>query len=158
MIPTTPPDPPRGGRHALPRLVVEVTGDHLRTVVCPYGEVDIATAELLAGYGMQALAQRPSRLVVDMSAVTFFSAAGLRVLAHMQQAAEAEAVDFRLRAPSSIVRLVLSAARHRLRFPLEEDSTGPSEAANATPAVNGTPGLADASGHGARRSPRHKLY
>lgn len=155
MIPTAPPDPPPPdppprGRHALPRLVVEVTGDHLRTVVHPYGEVDIATAELLTVYGMRALAQRPLTLVVDMSAVTFFSAAGLRVLAQIQQAAEAEAMDFRLRAPSSIVRLVLSAARHRLQVPLEEEQPGPS--------VSVTPGLADVSAPATNRSPRHKHF
>lgn len=140
MIPFPPPEPPRSGRHALPRLAVEVTGDHLLTVIRPSGEVDLETAELFAAHGMRALAGRPRRLVVNLSETTFFSVAGLRVLDQLRRAAEADAVDFQVRAPSAIVRIVLDAASHRLQF-LVEGKGGETRDGSAA----ATPGFDDAS-------------
>ena len=148
MIPSPPPEPSHRGRHALPRLAVEVTGDHLLTVIRPSGEVDLETAELFAAHGTRALAGRPRRLVVNLSEATFFSVAGLRVLDRLRRAAEADAVDFQVRAPSAIVRIVLDAASHRLQFPVEEDGGGNAAA---------THGFDDASAPDVTRPPRHRL-
>ncbi|HEY2203059.1 MAG TPA: STAS domain-containing protein [Pseudonocardia sp.] len=44
------------------------------------GEVDVATAPWLRSQLHAALGHRPAHLIVDMCGITFFSAAGLRVL------------------------------------------------------------------------------
>jgi len=49
------------------------------------GEIDVNTAPILDTAICEALADRPSALVLDLSSVQFFSAAGLRVLSHSKE-------------------------------------------------------------------------
>jgi anti-sigma B factor antagonist len=51
------------------------------------GEVDSATAPMLCEQLCQAIRERPRHLVVDLAAVTFFSAAGVGAL-HTARAAQ----------------------------------------------------------------------
>jgi anti-sigma B factor antagonist len=124
---------PRGPRTGdAPPLWLRVGGDRRLAVIEAGGEMDIATIDLLAECAHEVLRHRPLRLIVDLSEITFFSVAGLRTLIRIRQAAMADAVDFRLRSPSRMVRYVL-----RVAFPLEhfrlED-----EAAPVAPASPGT--------------------
>src|SRR5690348_15349555 len=48
------------------------------------GEIDVKTAPILDTAVREALADRPPALVLDLSRVQFFSAAGLRVLAQTE--------------------------------------------------------------------------
>jgi anti-anti-sigma factor len=93
-----------------PLLSVLTRGDRRSIVVEACGEVDIGTADLLSGCAVRALRHHPLRLTLDLSGVTFFSAAGLRALIHIGRAAGAEVTDFRLRAPSHSVLYVLDLA------------------------------------------------
>lgn len=52
-----------------------------RTVLCTVtGEVDLATAPVLLEQLQKAMSDGPRYLIVDLSAVTFFGAAGVRLL------------------------------------------------------------------------------
>ena len=70
------------------------------------GEVDLATAETFAHAVRAALASRPARLIVDMSAVDFFGIAGYHAVAEIAVEVEAFDCGFELRAPSAAVRRV----------------------------------------------------
>lgn len=70
------------------------------------GEVDLATAETFAQAVRRALAARPARLIVDMSAVDFFGIAGYHAVAAIAGEVEAFDCGFELRAPSAAVRRV----------------------------------------------------
>jgi anti-anti-sigma factor len=70
------------------------------------GEVDVATAESFAQAVRAALASRPARLIVDMSAVEFFGIAGYHAVAEIAGEVEASDCGFELRAPSPAVRRV----------------------------------------------------
>ncbi|HEY3870693.1 MAG TPA: STAS domain-containing protein [Actinocrinis sp.] len=87
------------------------------------GQVDVNTSELLTGCGALALARRPHRVSVDLSDVTFFSAAGIHALLDLQRAAAAATADFRLRAPSLPVLLALSAAGVASAFRMDTSKT-----------------------------------
>ncbi|HEY3868224.1 MAG TPA: STAS domain-containing protein [Actinocrinis sp.] len=91
-------------------MSVRTAGDRRSIVIEACGEVDIGTAGLLTACALRALRCHPLRLTVDLSGVTFFSAAGLRALIHIGTAADTEATDFRLRAPSHSVTYVLDLA------------------------------------------------
>lgn len=97
----TQPDPP--GLH------VEVIRDRHQHVTTVYvnGYVDLATADLLSAAADLALRSSPLRVLVDLSEVSFFSAAGLTVLLSLRERAERAAVDLVLRAPSPAVLNVL---------------------------------------------------
>lgn len=70
------------------------------------GDVDLATAEHLAQAVRAALATRPARLIIDMSAVDFFGIAGYHAVAEIAGEVEAFGCGFELRAPSPAVRRV----------------------------------------------------
>lgn len=70
------------------------------------GEVDLATAESFSLAVRAALASRPARLIVDMSAVDFFGIAGYHAVTEIAGEAEAFDCGFELRAPSAAVRRV----------------------------------------------------
>lgn len=99
----------------MPGLHVKVAHDRQVTTLYVDGDVDLATAGQLKAAADAALDGSPLRVVVDLSRVNFFSAAGLRVLLHLREDAYHAAVDVVLRAPSPAVRTVLDiadAARH----------------------------------------------
>lgn len=70
------------------------------------GEVDLATADSFASAVRAALASRPARLIVDMSAVDFFGIAGYHAVAEIVGEVESFDCGFELRAPSPAVRRV----------------------------------------------------
>jgi anti-anti-sigma factor len=88
-------------------LLFSATAERLDTrVVAVIGELDIATAPRLAKF---LTTHRPttSTLVLDLSGVTFLSAAGLRVLDRAQQRARADRTSLRIVAASRCVTRVL---------------------------------------------------
>jgi anti-sigma B factor antagonist len=79
------PDP--GGFPADPRdeLAVSVRRFDAAQVVTAEGTLDLHTAPRLADAVATALAQRPAKLVIDLTEVDFLAAAGLHVLLCAQQ-------------------------------------------------------------------------
>lgn len=66
---------------AAPQLIATLSHPRRGIVVCTaVGEVDLATGPLLFDQLQQATSDGPRHLVVDLSGVTFFSAAGVEVL------------------------------------------------------------------------------
>lgn len=102
-------------------LCVEVLGDSRAVTVEVRGEVDIATAELLAAGLRHGLRKRPAQLSVILSEVSFFSAAGLHNLLAARTEANACAVRLVLRAPSSQVLTVLKLAQVKELFDIESE-------------------------------------
>ncbi|MDT7666645.1 MAG: anti-sigma factor antagonist [Pseudonocardiales bacterium] len=88
-------------------LLFSATAERLDTrVVAVIGELDIATTPRLAEF---LTTHRPttSTLVLDLSGVTFLSAAGLRVLDRAQQRAHADRTSLRIVSASRCVSRVL---------------------------------------------------
>lgn len=102
-------------------LWVEVLGDSQAVTIEVCGEVDIATAGLLAAGLRHGLHKRPARLSVILSRVSFFSAAGLHTLLAARNEANACAVRLVLLAPSSHVLTVLKLARVKELFDIESE-------------------------------------
>ena len=100
------PDPAEAGT-GISQLRVEVAGDRQTVTVRAHGEIDMATAGLLAAGIAYGLHSRPARVLVNLSQVTFFSAAGLRTLITARNEAAETDVDIMLDDPSAIVRTVL---------------------------------------------------
>ncbi|WP_433759416.1 STAS domain-containing protein [Nocardia sp. CA-135398] len=71
--------------------IVQFTVSHPRgdvTLVVVAGEIDVATAPRLRDKLLRAFGSQGSIMVVDLSPVTFFAAAGLTILVEAQAAAE----------------------------------------------------------------------
>ena len=119
---------PGGG----PLLTLRVRRDGGRAVIEARGEVDLGTAGLLAQCGALALEQQPGPLVLDLSGLTFFSAAGLRTLMELQNAAGERLL---LRAPSRSVMFVLELTALTDRFAVldEEGEPGRDDEPDADP-------------------------
>jgi anti-anti-sigma factor len=91
----------------IPGLHVEVAREQYVTTVYIDGDVDLATVGLLDAGVQICLQGPPLRVVVDLSKVHFFGAAGLTVLLRLREEAEYAATDLVLRAPSAAVRTLL---------------------------------------------------
>ncbi|WP_158264235.1 anti-sigma factor antagonist [Amycolatopsis sp. CA-126428] len=83
------PEPETGGFPAASSAAVSVSLRHVETalVLDVGGEVDLVTAPELNDAVTAALAEAPTVLIVDLTAVTFFSSAGLAVLFDLQSKA-----------------------------------------------------------------------
>jgi anti-sigma B factor antagonist len=70
-----------------PTLQIEVKPDLDRMLVCPAGEVDLATADTLESRIVDVLHNGCARVVVDLRAVTFIDSSGIRALLNAHQRA-----------------------------------------------------------------------
>jgi anti-sigma B factor antagonist len=87
------------------------------------GEIDIATAGDLQAFLARCLcaARGSCGLVVDLSAVTFIDASGLRVLLLLRSLAADLAVRFRIAAPAPCVDRLLAITGLQGHFPVTDD-------------------------------------
>ena len=81
-------------------------GEHARATVSLAGEFDLAAAEAARG-AVEQVESGTKQIVLDLSGVTFFSAAGARFLLAARARAAAVGSEIVLRHPSSAVRQVL---------------------------------------------------
>ena len=88
------------------------------TTVTVAGELDISTAGQLQAYAEEALRSAPRRLVLDLSGVSFFSAAGVTVLTELVDSAAAYGTDLLLGEVSPAVTRVLRALGMAGQYPL----------------------------------------
>ncbi|MBS2963597.1 STAS domain-containing protein [Actinocrinis puniceicyclus] len=102
-----------------PGLYVEVARAEHVTTVCVDGDVDLATVCLLSAAAEVCLQGPPLRVIVDLSRVTFFGAAGLTALVRLREQAENAATDLVLSAPSAAVHTVLDIVDVARRFRIE---------------------------------------
>jgi anti-anti-sigma factor len=83
------------------------------------GDVDLSCVGALWGAAAEALATRPERLVVDVSAVTFLTSSVLGTLIRIQSAGQEQGTAVLLRDPTPIVqRLLLLSGLHAV-LPVE---------------------------------------
>ncbi|UGT43220.1 STAS domain-containing protein [Nocardia yamanashiensis] len=103
-----------------PLSVLVHRADMRANAVCT-GEIDCATADQLYIAVIGLLTDHTTEIVeIDLSGVTFFGAAGLRVLARLQDAARTHAKTVRVDRISPTVRRVLdlTGLEHLRRTPL----------------------------------------
>ena len=106
------------GRHD-PPLTVECRWDDRRATVVVRGEVDFATASILAQQLDEVTGQQPEHLTVDLGRTSFLDAAGLRVIARARRALTPRC-PLTLRSPTRQVRLVLEVSGLAGECPIEE--------------------------------------
>jgi anti-anti-sigma factor len=106
------------GRHD-PPLSVECRWDDRRAMVVVCGEVDFATAGILARQLDEVASQEPERLTVDLGGTSFLDAAGLRVIARARRVL-APSCPVLLRSPTRQVRMVLEVSGLAELCPVEE--------------------------------------
>jgi len=108
------------GRHD-PPLSAECHWDGHRATVVVCGEVDFATAGILARQLEEVASQEPEHLIVDLSRTSFLDAAGLRVLARVHRLLTPRC-PVTLRSPTRQVRMVLEISGMLELCPIEESS------------------------------------
>src|SRR5947209_2483709 len=88
--------------------VSEVAGDPAAVVVSAVGQIDQVTAPPLQDQLSRVIASKPRRLVIDLSRVSFLSAAGLSALISARQATAQQDIALQLRAPNRrmVVRML----------------------------------------------------
>jgi anti-anti-sigma factor len=104
-------------------LSARVSGNAQCAVVAAFGEIRTDTVGLLIAAAWRALGDAPAELVVDLREITHFSAAGVRALLELRDAAADVATDLRLRAPSDAVRRVIEAMSARSAFEIDYGDT-----------------------------------
>ena len=77
-------------------------------VIVISGELDLATVHPLTELVARVAEKRPTRVVIDMADVTFFSAAGLTALLQARETITGIGGQLTVRAPSRITRTVLT--------------------------------------------------
>jgi anti-sigma B factor antagonist len=87
--------------------VVVLRHDSAVVVVHVAGEVDMLTGPSLQNHLDKALATRPTRLIVDLSGVSFMGATGLAVLIKTQRATTHQGATLQLRGVSRAAARVL---------------------------------------------------
>ncbi len=109
------PEPEAGGFPAASSFAVSVSLRRVETalVLTVGGEVDLVTAPELNDAVTAALTEAPALLIVDLTAVTFFSSAGLAVLFNLQNAA-GSATTVRVAATSVAARPMAITGADRL--------------------------------------------
>lgn len=92
------------------------TAEGLRVVV--KGEIDLLTAPAVRGCLLDAIDAQPpgGRILLDLSEVTFFAAAGVRVLEDAHARAGARRVELLLAATSLAVAMVLKIVKSPARL------------------------------------------
>jgi anti-anti-sigma factor len=98
---------PREIDHVSPAAVLSVRRKDGYTIVTISGEIDIARAPVLREHLLGLLRPGASRLVIDLSGVTFCDASGLAVLVGVARRAGLLGGVLRLAAPAPLISTVL---------------------------------------------------
>jgi anti-anti-sigma factor len=113
-------DPRPGGPES---LTVEVTRETDRTLIQLTGELDIDTADILAGYFEDEPTEGTRLLVVDMSGIRFCGAAGIQQLLTLQERLDQANVELRLVIRTPGVRRAFDALGLTRYFRVLDDRT-----------------------------------
>ena len=95
-------------------------------VLRPVGELDLATAPMLAEAADAEIALAPSSLVIDLTATTFLDSSGARALAQLARRAAEHRVALQVVCPkkNTPVRLVIDLLELRTVVPVLESVPG----------------------------------
>ena len=100
------------------RFSVSLIYDNSLFMLEPFGELDLATANLLEGPIARALASPAETVLIDLSGLHFIDSTGIRILLQASQSARDKGVVLRfLRGSGQVQRmLAICAVEGRLRF------------------------------------------
>jgi anti-sigma B factor antagonist len=115
------PDPATAAPGVSALLHVEVDGDPQGVTVKVRGDVDTVTAHVLSAAVAFGLRAEPRELVIELSQVSFFGAAGLNVLLAARHRAEAHGTGLVLQAPPGQLLTVLGLAGVEGLFQIQRD-------------------------------------
>jgi len=99
-------------------ITAETIGD--AQVLCPKGEIDMARSPVLRKAIADAMKGKPSRLVLDLSAVPYMDSSGLATLVEALQNARKGQIALALCGLTPRVRSILEIARLNTVFTLHE--------------------------------------
>jgi anti-anti-sigma factor len=99
--------PTTGAPEPLLRVVATCLG--VDTVLALVGELDTSNTHTVRQAVVHSLARKPDTLLLDLSGLTFCDAGGIHSLDWALRCTEAEDVEFRIVAPASWLRRVLTA-------------------------------------------------
>jgi anti-sigma B factor antagonist len=106
-------------------MSLDLTAAGPETVLTVAGEVDMSNAHLISELAESALGERPVRLVLDLSGVTFFGAHGISALLRIHAAVVLAGGRCALRRPSTFVHYLLAVTGADRDLVLEPEVTGP---------------------------------
>lgn len=122
---TNPPPAAEPRRHArAPLTVTARRAPPVAVVLTVLGDVDMATSPLLRAHLLQHLRDTHQNIVVDLTRVNFFGAAGLTVLVDVREAAVAAGVRLSLVARTRVVLLPLTITGLDREFDISPDLAG----------------------------------
>lgn len=101
-------------------LVVDIKRDAESVVVALTGELDLATAETFERHLREAESSRPTRLIVDLTALGFMDSTGLQTLLRARERATATEYELALRRGPHQVQRVFELTRTVDAFTFEE--------------------------------------
>jgi anti-anti-sigma factor len=110
--------PPESIDSSKPFCVIVEAPPAATPVVIVTGEVDLATAPILADRLAEVLDAGPETLILDLAGVSFMDSQALRVIAHARQRLGEEAQVI-LRRPSPLARRILSVTGMDGQFVIE---------------------------------------
>jgi anti-sigma B factor antagonist len=93
------------------------------TIVAITGEADVGTEAQLQQSLLQIIRQRPAKLMLDVSGVSFMDCAGLRALLVIRRRAEMRGVFLRLIATSAAVRRIIELTGTQEALAMERSTT-----------------------------------
>jgi stage II sporulation protein AA (anti-sigma F factor antagonist) len=102
-------------------LTLCVCPEERGTVVRIGGEIDVAVAKVLEQGLLSVMRAHTSRLLLDLSAITFFDCSGIRVLLLTRRQAESRSGSMDLIEASAPVRRIIGLAGLRDAFPVNKE-------------------------------------
>jgi anti-sigma B factor antagonist len=112
----------------VPALRTTVERSEAAVLVCVQGELDLATAPALERALLDAAADGPVELAVDVSGVGFVDATGLGALLRAAEAVQAAGGSLRLTSPSRMLRLMLRLLELEDSLPVVGQEVGSADA------------------------------
>lgn len=93
-----------------PHIIFVVRHDHAHVEVALRGEFDLSSIDAsvqIVEYVTECITETPRALIVDLAAVTFFDAAGIKFLVRLAETAKLMSTTFDVRNPTRDVRRLL---------------------------------------------------
>jgi anti-sigma B factor antagonist len=107
-----------------PRFHVDIDQDRAGATVTVTGDIDMSTVEPLEHARDRALANSPSRLLIDLSGVHFIDSSGLKFLIETDRLSRADGWKLQLTRPAKTAMRVLVVTGIEKHLPFVEPDEG----------------------------------
>ena len=98
------------GEESETRDLSDVGASDVEVFVAPTGEIDMATAPMLARDLQTAIREHPARVLIDLSNVSFLDSSGINALVRAKHLADGFGVELVLESPNETCQRVLKVA------------------------------------------------